>query len=441
MFTETKLHWAAALTLIVTMMGCSSAPNVQEFSATASSSDEVQRLSAAVQAAKVQQSDVLAPNAFRAAEKSLLSATELQRKGKDAKDILHEVAEGNAHIARAKQFTELARSNMEDVAIARQAAITAGAPNTFSDEFNDADDRLRDVAARVEKNDVSEVAEKRSALQGAYLAVELKSIKATNVGPARTTIELAKKEGAEKWAKQSLAIAEKTANDTEAFVIANPHQTDALKLRSAEATNAANHLLKITRAAKSGKNVSPEETALRIEKEQNKTQAEREKLAAERKLTGELAAETGGLKSERAFNDSFETARSEFTPDEAEVYRQGDKLVIRLRTLEFPVNESVLRGSNFPLLAKVAKVVKGFEDPSVAIEGHTDSNGGKAMNAKLSKARAQAISDYLVSTDAITRGKISVAGYGFDRPLASNKTAKGQAQNRRVDVVISPSTK
>jgi outer membrane protein OmpA-like peptidoglycan-associated protein len=113
-------------------------------------------------------------------------------------------------------------------------------------------------------------------------------------------------------------------------------------------------------------------------------------------------------------------------------------LVIRLRALEFPVNQSVLRGSNFPLLAKVAKVIEGFESPTVVVEGHTDSDGGKVLNQRLSTERAKAVEAYLVSSEAIDPGGISAVGYGFDRPLASNKTAKGKAQNRRVDIIISP---
>jgi outer membrane protein OmpA-like peptidoglycan-associated protein len=108
--------------------------------------------------------------------------------------------------------------------------------------------------------------------------------------------------------------------------------------------------------------------------------------------------------------------------------------------LEFPANQSVLRGENFPLLAKVAKVIKGFEGSSVVVEGHTDSDGGKKSNIKLSTERAQAISKYLISNEAISEEKISAAGYGYDRPLETNKTEKGKAQNRRVDIIINPVT-
>ncbi len=420
-----------AITFLAGIEGCSTAPKVQEFAATANSADEVQSLVGDMQTALEGQVDVLAPSAYRQADKALKAALSDQKNGKDAKDILHEVAEGRAQLNRANQFAELSRTNLGGVVAARQAALTAGAPKSFAEDFKKADDDLRSVTSEIEDNDLSDVAKSRGKLQAEYLAVELKAIEQANLGTARATISVAIKEGAKEYAKQSLAIAEKKVDDADAFIVANRHDTGAVESRSEDATKAANHLLKITRASKAGKNISPEETALLMEGEQNKFQAEK-------KTAQGLAAETGTMQSEQAFNRSFESARAEFTAEEAQVYKQGNRLVIRLRSLNFPVNQAVLRGSNFPLLAKVAEVVKGFANSTVVIEGNTDSQGGKALNQKLSMERAQAVSDYLVSNGAIQQGKISAVGHGFDQPLASNKTAKGRAENRRVDVVISP---
>lgn len=417
---------------------CSSAPKIEEFADTANPADEVRNFSLDMAAAKDRQVDVLAPNSYKHAEKALKYALDDQKGGKNAKSTLHSVATGRAYLLQANQSAEVSKTNLEAVVTARQAAIVAGAPKTFADDFADADSHLKSVTENIESNDLSDVASSREKLQKEYLDAELKAIQLTNLGPAKATIAVAMKEGAGEYAKQSLAIANKTVSDTDAFIIANRHQTDAVKSRSEESTKAADHLLKITRAAKAGKNVSPEQAALLLESEQAKTQEERSQLNVAREAAKDLAVETADLKSDAAFNKSFEAARSEFTKSEAEIYRQGNRLVIRLKTLEFPTNQSVLKGSNFPVMGKVAKVIKGFENSSVLIEGHTDSDGGKVQNEKLSKERAQAFSDYLVSSDAIARDKITVAGYGFQRPLTSNKTSKGKAQNRRVDVIITP---
>ena len=111
-------------------------------------------------------------------------------------------------------------------------------------------------------------------------------------------------------------------------------------------------------------------------------------------------------------------------------------MVIRIRSLNFPVNRSYLRGENYPVLGKVANVIKGFNNPSVVVEGHTDSDGSKEQNNRLSAERSKTVSNYFISSGAIEPEKIKTVGFGSERPLASNKTAKGKAQNRRVDVVI-----
>jgi OOP family OmpA-OmpF porin len=71
---------------------------------------------------------------------------------------------------------------------------------------------------------------------------------------------------------------------------------------------------------------------------------------------------------------------------------------------------------------------------AAVIIGHTDSSGNADYNMKLSQRRAQAVSDYLVST-GVDAGKLRIVGRGEDAPIASNDTKKGQAQNRRVEVV------
>jgi len=71
---------------------------------------------------------------------------------------------------------------------------------------------------------------------------------------------------------------------------------------------------------------------------------------------------------------------------------------------------------------------------AAVIIGHTDSIGNADYNMKLSKRRAQAVSDYLVST-GVAASKLRIVGRGEDAPIASNDTKKGQAQNRRVEVI------
>jgi outer membrane protein OmpA-like peptidoglycan-associated protein len=90
-----------------------------------------------------------------------------------------------------------------------------------------------------------------------------------------------------------------------------------------------------------------------------------------------------------------------------------------------------------PLLGKVEKVLDTFGPSQVLVEGHTDSVGGKAINKVVSEKRAAAVKEYL-SSKVGDPSKIQAVGYDYQKPLATNKTTEGRAQNRRVDIVITP---
>lgn len=417
---------------------CSHAPSVQEIPPTANVSEEIQKLGTDLQAAKARQVDALSPHAFEQAQDAFDSAKQDQASQKDSKDVLHDVAQGQAYLSQANEFARLAQTNMEEVVSQRKRAIDAGAPTLFPKDFQLADSHLTQVTSDIEKNDLRSAKSNRSKLLAEYMDIELKSIKQAKVGPAQQKIAQAIKEGAQKYAPQSLAVAEKKVKDTSDFIIANRHDTEGVNARSTDAIASADHLLKITENSKMNKSNSPEEVALRLEAEQQNTQNTASQLQAEKNNVNQLASEKEGLQSEQSFNQKFEAARALFSENEAEVYKQGDKLLIRLKGLEFPVSKALLKGSNFPLLSKVEKVIQSFGKSSVTVEGHTDSTGGKALNQKLSTERAQAVSDYLASSTPEGKIDIHSVGYGYQKPIASNKTVSGKAQNRRVDVVIEP---
>jgi OOP family OmpA-OmpF porin len=75
------------------------------------------------------------------------------------------------------------------------------------------------------------------------------------------------------------------------------------------------------------------------------------------------------------------------------------------------------------------------EIKKIRVEGHTDNVGGQAHNMKLSQGRANAVRDYLVGK-GIDGARMESVGFGPDKPIASNKTAKGRAENRRTEFNI-----
>ncbi|AGC43699.1 OmpA family protein [Myxococcus stipitatus DSM 14675] len=114
------------------------------------------------------------------------------------------------------------------------------------------------------------------------------------------------------------------------------------------------------------------------------------------------------------------------------VFVESDRIRIKGNVL-FETGSAVIQKRSYPLLDEVATVLR--KNPTlgpVLIEGHTDNRGSRQLNMGLSDRRARSVLDYLVSK-SIERKRLSSAGFGFDRPIATNDTALGRAKNRRVD--------
>ena len=144
------------------------------------------------------------------------------------------------------------------------------------------------------------------------------------------------------------------------------------------------------------------------------------------------------LAAEKEFNQKFSQIQNYFNANEAEVYKQGGQLVIRLRAIQFPVGKDIIMPKNYELLSIVQKSIRTFGEPDVVIEGHTDSTGSDEVNEHLSQQRTEAVRQYLVANQTLPYDRIMAVGYGSMRPLASNETADGWAINRRIDVIVKP---
>ncbi len=122
------------------------------------------------------------------------------------------------------------------------------------------------------------------------------------------------------------------------------------------------------------------------------------------------------------------------TPKKVLVVLKGDKIEI-LQQVHFATGKATILADSFQLLAQVVDVVVKNGVKRMRIEGHTDNRGVKAANQKLSEDRAAAVVDYLVGA-GIDRSRLESVGYGDQRPVAPNLTAKGRELNRRVEFII-----
>ncbi|WP_222538016.1 OmpA family protein [Pedobacter polysacchareus] len=118
------------------------------------------------------------------------------------------------------------------------------------------------------------------------------------------------------------------------------------------------------------------------------------------------------------------------------IITEADRKVVSeaIKNLEFDLGKATIRDKSFPTLNRVAALLveKNF---SLKLAGHTDNTGSMALNLRLSKDRAEAVKAYLVSQGA-NASRIEAVGYGPNQPIATNKTAAGRQQNRRVEFTL-----
>jgi len=101
--------------------------------------------------------------------------------------------------------------------------------------------------------------------------------------------------------------------------------------------------------------------------------------------------------------------------------------------INFDTNKSDIKPQYEADLNNVGTFLKDFPKAKGEISGHTDNVASKAYNEKLSQARADSVKKYLVNKMGIVAERISAKGYGFSKPVASNKTKAGKAKNRRIE--------
>jgi OOP family OmpA-OmpF porin len=444
--------------------------------------EQVNRLDRDIASARRNQLNILSPTWFGKAETSLSEAEKALKSGDEPSEILRKVAYGRAQLQRAEEMGKQVRTALTDVIEARERARAAGATN-FREGYAEAEEQFLELTKAIEKDNLDWAQKNRAKVIRAFDELELRAIKDI-LGEVRELINEARERGAEKIAPETFTVAQEKLSGVDAFI--SEHRYDEAKIdeEASEALFQARRLLQVMRQSEKIRTMQPEEITLWFEGMLHKittklsvpdirdedfdTQVENilgsvtglqqdyqfmvgkvkvlqaeiqdmdKRIASlERRIRTEQAARDR-LAAERRFNELFTKVRSYFGPGEAEVYKEANQLVIRLRAMQFPVGKEVIMPTNYALLSKVQRAIRTFDEPDVVIEGHTDSTGSAALNDRLSQQRAEAVREYLVANGTLTYERISAIGYGSKQPLASNKTAEGRAINRRIDVLITP---
>ncbi|WP_428657016.1 OmpA family protein [Photobacterium satsumensis] len=120
------------------------------------------------------------------------------------------------------------------------------------------------------------------------------------------------------------------------------------------------------------------------------------------------------------------------------VTRDGDNIILNMpNTITFGFDDTALSGQAKKALSNVALVAKEYDETMLNVYGFTDSTGAASYNLRLSQVRASEVSNELLR-GGVANNRIVTKGMGESHPIASNDNEQGRAQNRRVEIVLSP---
>lgn len=121
-----------------------------------------------------------------------------------------------------------------------------------------------------------------------------------------------------------------------------------------------------------------------------------------------------------------------------DIQRQGDQLTLVMPgNITFATNSSDISSSFYTPLNNLANSLRQYNQSTIEVIGYTDSTGSYQNNVALSQRRAQSVVNYLVS-QGVEGSRVIARGAGPENPIASNATESGRAQNRRVEVKLTP---
>lgn len=130
----------------------------------------------------------------------------------------------------------------------------------------------------------------------------------------------------------------------------------------------------------------------------------------------------------------YRRRREPIPPPEPDSPAQPQEQRFVLEDLHFGTGSATIQSDSYPRLDRVVEYMTHRPSVRIRVAGHTDNVGDPRRNQVLSEQRAQAVRDYLVS-HGIDGGRIEAVGYGDQRPLTSNATEEGRAQNRRIEAI------
>ncbi|MGH9509866.1 MAG: OmpA family protein [Terriglobales bacterium] len=278
---------------------------------------------------------------------------------------------------------------------------------------------------------------------------------------ARNAVRIARWAGAEQYASSSYEKAARLLQQAEDYQLRKAGKRSVIMAARESAQTAEDARLitvkrreeervaRVQAAEAQAKADAGAEAARRAQAERDKAAAEQQRAAAEgERLQAESdkrAAEEAARRAREQAAEQAATSAREQAQLRARMLEQlnliletretARGLVISMPDVLFAFNRSELRPEAREKLAKVSGIILAQHGLMLEVEGHTDSVGSNEYNQGLSERRAASARDYLVQ-QGLSSMAIASRGFGEERPVASNETAGGRQQNRRVEILV-----
>jgi outer membrane protein OmpA-like peptidoglycan-associated protein len=434
----------------------------------------------ALKAANEARANVLAPKNYAEAAEHYRDAEKKLERGGSIESIKKDLADAARSLRKAVDATRLAGVTLTSAIQARNDAEEADAKQFAAKEWQDAEEKFASAAMRLEDGNVNSARSRAVDAEKRYRTAELAAIKANYLDETRRLIKQADKDRVERYAPKTLDKAEALLAQAEKALTENRYDTDESRSLARQAKYEVKHAMYLARTLEPvrDRDVSLEDFALANEKpiEQisatldlvaeldegydGPTQAITAKIETLQKdayelserrgqileleseiqrLEGQLGTQSQRLAAQEQQRQRFRQVSAMFGPDEAQVFTQGQNVLVRPIGLVFPSGSAQIETRYFALLRKVQDAIRVFPNSLVVVEGHTDSFGSDETNLKLSQERANAVRAYLLANMTnLSAADVQPVGFGESRPVANNETVEGRAKNRRIDLLIRP---
>lgn len=425
-------------------------------------------------AAKQKKAFVLAPDSYRKGYRLYQQADESLKRGKNLNSIQRDLDRAVEYLEKSLEASKLAEVTFASLLKAREDAEKAEAQKYAGEQWSDAEEAFTDAALELEDGDVKSAQRGGGKAEKIYRDAELAAIKANYLNETRQLLERAEKMKVDKYAPKTFQKSKMLLAQAEQALIKNRYDIDQPRDLARQAKYEANHAIYLAKRiyAVKDKQLTLEDLILDSETpiisiagaadivaELDKgydgpTQRIVGYINDLRATTGQqkididdlesqlgaLSSEQKSLKKREALQKQAEKIERMFSREEASVFRRGNDMILRLIGLNFESGKASIESRNFALLTKVQNAVKVFPGAKLVIEGHTDSFGGNQSNLTLSQKRAESVRQYLLANMKLNQNDISAVGYGETVPVANNETPEGRLKNRRIDIVIKPTS-